>query len=251
MLFRSMRLGGQSATFAGSGGALIGIAATAGLASAPMALTGGVGFGAVAAYFAASFAFRAGLQSRRDATRNGLTDFLSGVADQSQLERLKNKCGLNISNPDKQELQREVVIEVLKREPELITDVLLAALRKELSPLNSHEMDQQVRRDANLKDLQTKLEAIPKGSDEYANAASDLKAVQDEIDAAAKDRLQTSPAACFVMGLGADPEHILAIADSYQTKAMDGLARELLNFTVKKVARLDAGLKDGAYSSGR
>ncbi|MGL6209144.1 MAG: hypothetical protein ACRC14_04865, partial [Paracoccaceae bacterium] len=144
-------------------------------------------------------------------------------------------------------LKTEVVTEVLKREPELITDVLLAALRKEIRPLKGLDMEAHVQRDKAMKALKAAAEPDAAGSSNADDNLLEIERLQHEIDRAALARLTSSPTACYVIGLGAEPEHILAIADSYQTKSMDALSRELLNFTVKKVARLDANLKDGAY----
>lgn len=234
-------LAAQSLAFGGSTTMLYTFAGI-GTAVAATSLSAGGVFGGIAAYFSASFAFRTGLQARRDATRDALTDYLKDVADSRQIGRLNKKAGIETAGAEPGSLKSDVVAEILKREPELVTDLLLAALRRELPPLTSEEMEQQVSRHAERDALKATA-----GPGDAENPDSELSAKQRQIDEAAAARLMQSKSACFVIGLGADPEHVLAIADSYQTKAMDAFCRELLNFTILKVARLDTRLKDGAY----
>ena len=237
--------GFQTGVWGSSYGALTALT-VGGAAAATVPMFAGAMFGGMSAYYMATFAFRAGLQARRDETRDAITDYLKGIATTDQIARLKSKCGIdaNIDINDEQavgELKSKVVEEVLKREPELITDILLTALRKEVSPLNSQRMDDVVTLRIALDSEKAKPEAD-------RNAAIVVQN-EDQLETLAWDRLKISPTAAYLMGLGADPEHLLAIADSYQTKAMDALSRELLNFTINRIARLDDNLKGGNYKT--
>ena len=237
--------GFQTGVWGSSYGALTALT-VGGAAAATVPMFAGAMFGGMSAYYMATFAFRAGLQARRDETRDAITDYLKGIATTDQIARLKSKCGIdaNIDINDEQavgELKSKVVEEVLKREPELITDILLTALRKEVSPLNSQRMDDVVTLRIALDSEKAKPEAD-------RNAAIVVQN-EDQLETLAWDRLKISPTAAYLMGLGADPEHLLAIADSYQTKAMDALSRELLNFTINRIARLDSDMKGGNYKT--